>query len=284
MKIDSLSAYVGNQIFKYEFFLKEKYDKHTFHLDYENKVYRQDCFVRLIRDVVPYFALTEQEFAELEQVDINRTAWSRISKARRDKKGDYGELLLYLILQICYDVPKFVTKVRLRSSLGMQINGYDCAHFTIEDEEPVLWLGESKFHQSFSTALTKSLESLEEHCKILYTSDEMSILRSNIELNKNSGETYEKLVKVFKGLSIDKIRFKIPVLLTYDSNIVKSNEDIDDKFRQEFTLELEELYKKIEEKDIKSELKKIEFVFLLFPFHTVAEIKEKLETIENLFR
>lgn len=284
MKIESLKEYVQNQIFKYDFCLNEKYDKHTFHLDYQSKVYRQDCFVKLIRDAVPYFALTEEEFSEFESIDINRTAWSRISKARRDKKGDYGELLLYLILQICYDVPKFVTKVRLRSSTGMQINGYDCAHFTLEGDDPVLWLGESKFHQSFSSALTRSLESLEEHCKIVYTSDEMSILKSNIELNKDRAEDYEKLRKAFKGRSIDNIKFKIPVLLTYDSTIIKNNDETGEKFKQELKVELEKLYKNIEEKDIKSELKNVEFIFLLFPFHTVAEIKAKLESIENLLR
>lgn len=284
MKTDALKEYTKNLIFLYDDFSFEKYFKRTLHLDYTTKTYRQKDLVKLIRDSVPYFALTEQEMIDLEDIDKSRTAWARISKARKDKKGDYGELLLYLILLVYYDAPKFVTKVRLRSSATMQINGYDCAHFTIEKDEPVLWLGESKFHQSFSTALTHAIDSLNEHCKILYTSDEMSILKPNVEINNDYMSDFKKLESIFKGKSIDKIKFKIPVLLTYDSNVIKNNEDISDNFKKELDVELLDFYKRVEEKTITSELKNIEFIFMLFPFNKVAEIKSDLESIETLMR
>ncbi|WP_449398956.1 HamA C-terminal domain-containing protein [Chryseobacterium wanjuense] len=284
MKTDSLKAYTKNLIFMSENFSVGKYSKNTFHLDYTSKVYRQKDLVGLIRETVPYFALTEEEFKELEFIDFNRTAWSRISQARKDKKGDYGELLLYLIMTVYYNAPKFVTKVRLRSSVGMQINGYDCAHFTIENNEPILWLGESKFHQSFSTALTESFKSLDEHCKILYTSNEISILKPNIEINKDLESNFLKLKSVFAGKSIDKIKFRIPVLLTYDSNTIKNNEDINEKFKKDLETELKAHHISIEGKDVKNELKNVEFVFFIFPLHTVSTIKSDLEIIETAMR
>jgi len=284
MKTDSLKAYTKNLIFMSENFSIGKYSKNTFHLDYTSKVYRQKDLVGLIRDSVPYFALTEQEFKDLESIEINRTAWARISQARKDKKGDYGELLLYLIMTVYYDAPKFVTKVRLRSSVGMQINGFDCAHFTIEDEEPILWLGESKFHQSFSTALTDSFKSLNEHCKILYTSNEISILKPNIEINKELEDDFVKLKSVFAGKSIDKIKFRIPVLLTYDSDTVKKNEDINDKFKNDLENELLNHHSNIEGKNIHNELKNVEFIFFIFPLDTVSTIKSDLEIIETAMR
>lgn len=284
MKTDTLKDYTKNLIFMYEGFSMDKYLKRTFHLDYTSKTYREKELVALIRDSVPYFALTESELSDLEEIDKGRTAWSRISKARKDKKGDYGELLLYLILIVYYEAPKFVTKVRLRSSTTMQINGYDCAHFTIENEEPILWLGESKFHQSFSSALTHSFDSLNEHCKILYTSDEMSILKPNIEANKDNEDDFLKLKSIFSGKSIDKIKFKIPVLLTYDSNVIKTNEDINDKFKKDLDEELLKHYRSIEKKDILTDLKNIEFIFFIFPLDTVSNIKNDLEMIETAMR
>lgn len=86
MKIDSLKDYTQNLIFMSESISLGKYSKKTFHLDYTSKVYRQKDLVTLIRDTVPYFALTEQEFRDLESIEINRTAWSRISQAKRDEK------------------------------------------------------------------------------------------------------------------------------------------------------------------------------------------------------
>ncbi|RQO42453.1 hypothetical protein DBR39_00835 [Chryseobacterium sp. KBW03] len=284
MKSASLKDHTKNLIFMYDKISIDKFNKTTFHLDYTAKVYRQKDLVALIRDTVPYFALTEQEFKELESIEISRTAWSRISKARKDKKGDYGELLLFLIMIVYYDAPKFVTKVRLRSSVGMQVNGYDCAHFTIENNEPILWLGESKFHQSFSTALTESFNSLNEHCKILYTTDEISILKPNIEINKDFENDFLKLKSVFAGKSIDKIKFRIPVLLTYDSKTIKNNDDINSKFKNDLENELLIHHQNIEKKDISNELKNIEFIFFIFPLETVSNIKTDLELIENAMR
>lgn len=284
MRIDSLKDYTKNLIFMYDSFSIDKYMKRTFHLDYTSKIYRQKDLVGLIRDSVPYFALTEKEFNEWEEIEKSRTAWSRISKARKDKKGDYGELLLFLIMIVYYEAPKFVTKVRLRSSTTMQINGYDCAHFTIEEDEPILWLGESKFHQSFSTAISHSFDSLNDHCKILYTADEMSILKPNIEVNKDFEDDFLKLKSVFSGKSIDKIKFRIPVLLTYDSSAIKNNEDVNDKFKKDLDEELLKHHKSIEEKSILTDLKNVEFIFFIFPLDTVSNIKSDLEMIENAMR
>lgn len=284
MRIDSLKDYTKNLIFMYDSFSMDKYMKKTFHLDYTSKIYRQKDLVGLIRDSVPYFALTEEEFKDWEEIEKSRTAWSRISKARKDKKGDYGELLLFLIMIVYYESPKFVTKVRLRSSTGMQINGYDCAHFTIEKDEPILWLGESKFHQNFSSALTDSIDSLNDHCKILYTTDEISILKPNIEVNDDYKDDFLKLKSVFSGKSIDKIKFRIPILLTYDSKVIKTNEDINDKFKEDLNNELIKKYKSIEEKDIITDIKNIEFIFFIFPLDTVSNIKSDLEMIETAMR
>jgi len=285
--MEALKTYIDNQIFyfKIDLSIQQNVKKDTFHLDYENKEYRQKDLVRLIRDAVPYFALTPEEFEEYIRqksiIDLQRNAWSRISKAREDKKGDYGELLLYLILVSFYNAEKFVTKVRLRSSTKEQIKGYDCAHFTIENNEPILWLGEAKFHQSFSTALSDAINSIEEHCKTTYLKDEISILKANVEINKH--KDFSKLNNVFKGKSIDSIKIRVPILLTYDSSVVKNNDEISDKFKTELKNEILRHYNKIERQTIDCN-SNFELLFILFPLHTVKEIKKKLENIEEASR
>ena len=204
----------------------ERRDSHfCFHLDYENAVYRQQDLVRLIRDSVEYFALTHEEFEEFRSAgdlpSARRIAWSRISTARKDKKGDYGELLLFLLLtfKMPQRVPRFVTKVRLRSSRSDQIKGFDCAHFTLENGEPCLWLGEAKFHQGIGGAIASSMESLEAHWAGDYLKNELKILGANIEANHGiDPEMFRKLdAALNKGRSLDRLRFKVPILLTYDS-------------------------------------------------------------------
>ncbi|MDT3426439.1 hypothetical protein J2Z22_001965 [Paenibacillus forsythiae] len=171
-------------------------------LNYEEGNYRQSELVRIIREAVVHFALTKKEIQKYKDDDdfgeMQRKAWERISKAHKNSKGDYGELLLFIILTIFFPSEKFVTKVRLRSSTKDQIKGFDCAHFSIENGKAVLWLGEAKFHQQFSGAITDAIKSIHEHCKIDYLRDEISILGSNIELNESFHE-YDKINDILNG-------------------------------------------------------------------------------------
>lgn len=283
-----LQIRVKNLIYEFDkidFEEVEKWEKKAFHLDYLNSEYRQNEIVKIIKDAMPHFALTEEELNEFlltkDLGEADREAWNRISTARKDKKGDYGELLLYLILEVFYPAKKFVTKVRLRSSRKEQIKGFDCAHFTIENDEVYLWLGEAKFHQSFSTALTDSISSIIDHCEYGYLSDEMSILKGNIEINKKF-EEYSKLEEIFLGKSLDKIKFKIPILLTYDSHNISKFDDITDEFKKVFEEEFRKKFKSIEKKviNLKSQF---ELLFLIIPFESVKKIKDKLEIIESIY-
>ena len=148
---ESIKRRIKNQIFKFEAQLESIKDcDASFTLDFESGRYRQKELVGLIRDIVPFFALTEEEIATIDKSEWNRSSFTRISDANKNSKGDYGELLLFLILSVFYDTPKFVTKARLRSTTREQIKGFDCAHFSIENNEVTLWLGEAKFHKDRS--------------------------------------------------------------------------------------------------------------------------------------
>lgn len=285
--MEALRNRVHNLIFKFDFSETKQYEKQTYTLNYQDKQYRQNELVKIIDHAVPYFALTESEFEEYRSNgdfgEAREAGYSRISTAHRNKKGDYGELLLFLILNVIYDVPKFVTKVRLRSSVSEQIKGYDCAHITIEEDEPCLWLGEAKFHQKFSTAVLDAFKSLDEHMETFYLKNELRILGGNIEWNKTN-VNYSELKKIFQGRSIDEIKFKIPVLITYDSDSIKSNIDLSEKFQADLTKEIKKNYATIEKKALKAIKTNFELLFIIFPLHTVQEIKQKLEIIEELAR
>ncbi len=255
--------------------------KDSYHLDYEGGICRQDDLSKLIRDTVIFFALTPQELKTLDSesmAKLQKRAWGRISNRKSSMKGDYGELLLFLILEVYYPAKKFVTKARLRSSMGDEIKGYDCAHFSIEEDgEICLWLGEAKFHQSFSSAITSATESINKHLTIQSIKDELSILEGNIDVQGEDADNLESFLN--SGKSIDKIKFKIPILLTYDSSVVQSNTSICQKFTDELKEELNLHYKSIEGKKFRNP-QNFELHFILLPLKQVREIKDFLEIIE----
>ena len=280
-----------NLIFKFTLDPEEIKDhRHPVHLDYEGGKYRQEELIKLVRDSIIHFALTPEEFDRYVTTngdvgEASRVAWSRISNVSRNSKGDYGEVLLFVILKIFFpDSERFVTKARLRSSTKDQIKGFDCAHFTVEGDQIVLWLGEAKFHQSFSGAIADAIKSITEHCESQYLKDEFSILFPNIELNRDYPHR-EKLEAILNGSqSLDTVKFKIPVLLTYDCAKIKNHSDIStEEFIREMKEEFMEKYASIESRELVLK-DNFEVVFIVFPLESVQAIKQELEKIENVLR
>lgn len=285
----SLKSRILNQIFKFTPSFKTKNpDDSSFTLDYERGRYRQTELVGLIRDTVPFFALTAKEISSIDKSEWNKQSFTRISDANINSKGDYGELLLYLVLSIFYDVPKFVTKARLRSTTKDQIKGFDCAHFSIENEQVTLWLGEAKFHKSVSGAVSSAYKSLNDHLndpeKI---KSELKILGGEIEINKTIEPRKYDLLKqyVSGGKSLDKVNISIPVLITYDSSCIKKHcstgiADIDDlSLRSELESELKSHFKKIYNRSWPNH-KNIKIVFFAIPLESVSDLKKMIAQVE----
>jgi len=290
---ESIKTRIKNQIFKFEITVDNRInDDSTFTLDYESGRYRQKELVGLIRDIVPYFALTETELKELDLSDLYKQSFTRISDARENVKGDYGELLLFVILSVFYNVPKFVTKARLRSTTKDQIKGFDCAHFSIDSNSQVtLWLGEAKFYKRISNAINSAFNSLNDHlCDPEKIKSELKLLGGNIEINKRlDKETFDLLKNyVDGGKSLDNVPIKVPVLLTYNSKCICSfcgkNININDQtFQEQLGNEINKKFKLIYSKKWPS-ISNISIVFFLLPFEDVAYIKKEIRKVEEAMK
>ncbi|BER97018.1 hypothetical protein VCSRO184_0273 [Vibrio cholerae] len=289
----SLKTRIYNQIFKVEVDIQSatKHDA-SFTLDYEDGRYRQNELVGLIRDAVPFFALTEEEIETIDKSEWNKNSFTRISDANSNSKGDYGELLLFLILSVFYDVPKFVTKARLRSTTREQIKGFDCAHFSINNSKVTLWLGEAKFHKNINGAISSALKSLEEHLSDSERiKSELRLLGGEIEINKQlENDKYELLKSyVTGGKSLNKVDIAVPVLCTYDSKCIKDfsgkiDSDIDSyEFKERIVIELEDNFKKIHSKSWPKR-SNIKIVFFIVPLESVSDLKKNIELVENAMK
>jgi len=290
---DAIKNRAINQIFKVDAKLGCPSGKDaSFSLDFEEREYRQRDLVGLIRDMVPYFALTEEEINSLAKSEWNKVSFTRISDAQPTKKGDYGELLLYIILCIFYKSPKFVTKARLRSSTREQIKGFDCAHFSIEDGEVKLWLGEAKFHESISGAISSALESITKNfVDAVKVKSELKLLGGEIEINKTLASEHLKLLISYTngGRSLDKIPIQVPVLITYDSKCISEfcgteHADVESTvFKKKLTHELTRNFDLIYAKTWPAK-KNITISFYLVPFKSVSEIKALLDSVETAMK
>ncbi|MDW8853103.1 DUF1837 domain-containing protein [Flavobacterium sp. MMLR14_040] len=280
-----LTKRVENLFFKFSLVLeKGKWSHIPLHLNYEDGKYRQNEIKNIINDTLPHFALTPSEFAEYsasgDDGEKYRRSWSRISKRDKSSKGDYGELLLFLILKVFFKSDKLVTKVKLKTG-NQEVYGYDCAHFTIENNEPILWLGESKFYDNFSGAIANAFESLESHCCTEFTKNEFSFLEPHIEINKDY--QYSDIIreKLSSMETFDNIKIKVPVFITYDCKKIKNHQDATtQEFLEDFQEEFFNKSVSIEKKslDLKSNF---ELLFILLPLESVKDLKEQIDKLEQ---
>ncbi len=286
--MNTLTQRIENLIFKFSLQIdKGKWEHLPLHLDFEDGKYRQSEIKNIVRDALPHFALTPAEYEEYtatgDDGEKQRLAWSRISQRNKFTKGDYGELLLFLILKVFFKSEKLVTKVKLKTG-NQEVYGYDCAHFTIENNEPILWLGESKFHNNFSNAVTKAFESLKEHCCVSFTKSEFSFLEPHIEVNRDNPHYQEIRNKLKLIQSFDKIKIRVPVFITYDCDKIKNHKETSSQeFLDEFQKEFEQKSKTIENK-ILNVNSNFELIFILLPFESVKEIKEQIDILEKANR
>ncbi len=74
--------------------------------------------------------------------------------------GEFGELIIYLILRDCFDAPQVVTKMSLKTT-GIPYHGADGLHIGINGENLLLYFAESKVHHSESpnAAIKKAIDS-----------------------------------------------------------------------------------------------------------------------------
>lgn len=272
---------IKNLIFSFS--LKGALSKEGYHLDYEDGKYRQTELAKIIRGVIEEYALTRDEIEKFSSLgdwdEMRRHAWKRISTAHKNKKGDYGEVLLYILLNYFYKIEKFTTKVRLKSALGDQVKGFDCAHFEKDGDGLTFWVGEAKLRKSFSSAITSVFKSIETLTNIDKMKDEFIILTTEIEINDE--ELKDKIItELSGGKSIDKISIKIPVLVSYEFSKLGNYNDTCEYFKAELEKHFISKFDKID-KMLKENNLKFEFLFFLLPLENMDKFKSLLEIYED---
>jgi len=113
-------------------------------------------------------------------------------------QGELGELILFTLLEVFLNAPKILSKISLKTSRRMPVYGADAVHAQYVDGSLRLYLGESKLHQSFSTAATSAVGSistiLQKYC------DEFDLIDTHIdfpEMDLNSRTSLLELLDPF---------------------------------------------------------------------------------------
>ena len=125
-----------------------------------------DLQERLIDSVIDYAVSRE-----VKKQYANRPG--TLSKKAREKfkqyssnDGELGELLLFCFLEAQLKAPKILSKLELKTSTELYVNGADGVHFLeLKDGNYQLIFGESKMYQNIKVAFDRALNSISEFKK-----------------------------------------------------------------------------------------------------------------------
>lgn len=211
---------------------------------YELKKFRNERLASLMLEALPDFALRFTEFKNLDSTTLMsklKLAAEHVYKTDKFKsRGEFGELLLHLVLRDYFNTVPIVSKLFYKDSANNTVKGFDAVHVTHEkiSNELNIWLGETKFYKDISQAISDVVKELNDHFDQSFLRSEFVFITTKADHEKEIVEKFQELIS--KNTSLDKVfkRIRVPVLLTYESLAVAGNEVDDEKYSKEVEKEL----------------------------------------------
>ena len=190
-----------------EYFLEETDDKtHCFYISFDlgddGEIYQKiDDWSEEIFDDIANFALGKSKVLELSK-DSPRKAHREGGRllynideiknaneyylgqqySKEDdkymKRGEFGELILYHLLDRKLNKPQLISKLYFKDSFNAVVHGFDAVHYDTQNND--LWLGESKFYKDKNSALRELSKDLHNHFNIDFFNQEFAIISNRL--------------------------------------------------------------------------------------------------------
>lgn len=215
---------------------------------YEQGAWRQSALADHLMKALPDFCLSFSElttFGPDNAVQLLRQAAKRIySTDKYSRRGEFGELLLHVVLKEVFQTVPAITKLYFKDSANDTVKGFDAVHVVVTQTDLELWLGEVKFYDDLATAIRDVVSEINAHTAVNYLRSEFVAIQNKIDPAWPHGDRLRKLLD--EGTSLDEVfeRVRIPVLLTYDGAITSRHTRHTSAYLDEIAAEFNEGYER----------------------------------------
>jgi hypothetical protein len=258
-----------------------------FSVGYELGEFRYDALVDMIFDALLDFCLTEGEKQKITPINtlrkIRNAALTVYTSEKYGKRGEFGEILLHIVMRDYFHSFPAISKMYYKDGPNETVKGFDAVHIVPMENDLELWLGEVKFYNNIANAIRDVAPELNAHMNKDYLRSEFLFISNKID---PAWEFAHKLKRLIDGrTSLDTIfkRIKIPVLLTYDSRIIKTYREVCEKYKLELIEELQKHHQTFRGNNLP---KNVDIVLILIPFEEkkilVDKLHEKLMVMQKL--
>lgn len=200
---------------------------------------------------IPEFCLTYSEIHEVdssEWMDKMKKAVSMIySSPKYKNRGEFGELLLHYILKDLYKTVPAISKMYFKDGPNETVKGFDAVHVIANSEGNLdLWLGEVKFYNNASKAISDVIPEIEEHFAHDYLRTEFIAITNKLDKESPFCDKLSKLIS--PDTSLDDIfeRICVPVLITFNSKVIDKHTKYTTAYKDEMEAEMEKYFKQFE--------------------------------------
>lgn len=245
---------------------------------YELEMWRTQAFTDHIMEWLPEFALSAEELKDFDASSgvrlIRKAAQLVYQTEKYQLRGEFGELLLHIALRQVHKSIPAISKIYYKDSVNNTVKGFDAVHVVEQNKKLELWLGEVKFYESASRAATDVIEELKVHTATNYLRNEFMLITNKLD---RQADHYEKLTKLLDpNTSLDDVfeAVCIPVLITYDSDVVQSHKKADAIYTAALLEELEKIFANFKRK-LPAPMP-IKLHLFLIPLHTKKDLVAKL--------
>lgn len=202
-----------------------------------------------------------------------------------EKTGEFGEMLLYILVQEILELPQLISKMSLKTSGQLHYQGADGIHVKYDksDESLSLYWGESKMEKTIYSGLKNCFDSLKLFLLDTFGHEstqtrDLHLITSNISENINNPALEDILVRYFDlddDLS-NKLKYKGICFVGFDSAhypknpFEKTTKDLVELFDKELISWLNTSGTQIKKH---TNLEKFEIHLFLIPFPSVQEFR-----------
>ena len=209
---------------------------------YESGDWRCDALARHVINWLPEFALRFSEWNSMNHTDavakVAKAALSVYESETFSSRGEFGEILLHILLRQHLGTIPAISKIYFKDSRNDTVKGFDAVHVLDLGDKLELWLGEVKFYKDINDAIRKVITELVDHTERNYLRSEFAAIVNKIDDVWPQAARLRALIH--ENRSLDQIfsDLCIPVLLTYDSDVVNSHNEVTEQYKEAFEIEV----------------------------------------------
>lgn len=225
---------------------------------------RMDCYVALVSEARDLFIKTYEQSG---------------------RSGEFGEILLYMLLESVLNAPIIACKMYLKTSMQMPIHGTDGIHMGADNDNLIIYWGESKFHKEMNSAITDIINSVSSFSiNTERRKNEIRLINSNLNigtLNQNLKDEIKNYFNPYNEMS-NKLIECHACLAGFDSTLYNKAKDIGSPscetiFCELYRKEFQTIFDKIINKIRINKLETLRFSYFLLPFPSIDEARRKFQ-------